>query len=292
MKIFAVVLALILLLGASACKSSTANSQNKRYHFTGKVVSVDKSTSSAIVNNDTVPGYMEPMSMNYKIKPDSVLNQLAAGQSISGDLVVQGTDYWLENVQISSQPAPGPPAKGSTLFHMPQPGEPVPDFAFVNQDNRAVSLSQYHGQTLLVTFIYTRCPFPDFCPRVTGEFAKLNRELQADPRLAGKTHLLSISFDAAQDTPAVLRKYGFANARTKDPSLFQHWEFVVPAKADLPRIASFFALSYDQEGPVIRHSLSTAVIRPDGKIFKWYHGSDWTAADLMKDVSEVLQHSS
>ncbi len=235
---------------------------------------------------------MEPMAMNYKIKPASVLDQLAAGQTISGDLIVQGADYWLENVQVTAQPSPGAAPKGSTLFHMPQPGEPVPDFALVNQDNRPISLAQYHGQTLLLTFIYARCPFPDFCPRVSGQFAEVHRKLHADPDLARKPHLLSISFDPEHDTPPVLRNYGFAAAQTKDPALFQQWEFAAAPKQDLPRIASFFALTYQEDGDMITHSLSTAVITPDGKIFKWYHGSDWNAADLMKDVIAVSQRTS
>jgi protein SCO1/2 len=285
---FALVVLLSLLL---SCKSSSTSSQNKRYHFTGKVVSVDKPTSSAMINNDTIPGYMEPMSMNYKVKPESVIDQLAAGQTIAGELVVRNGDYWLENVAVTAQPAPGP-KQGSSLYHIPQPGELVPDFELVNQDAKSIAFSQFHGQILLLTFVYTRCPFADFCPRVSGEFAKLQQKLHADSKLARETHLLTVSFDPKNDTPAVLRNYGFSTAKTKDPALFQQWDFAVPKKEDLPRLANFFALTYLEEGPVITHSLSTAVIRPDGKIYKWYHGSDWTADDLLKDVNAVAQHNS
>ena len=116
----------------------------------------------------------------------------------------------------------------------------------------------------MITFIYTRCPFPDYCPRLSRQFAEINRQLGADPALEAKTHLLSISFDPAHDTPKVLRAYGLAAAGSQPAALFSHWEFVVPQAADLPELARFFGLTYLEDGAVITHSMSTAVIGPDG----------------------------
>jgi protein SCO1 len=155
----------------------------------------------------------------------------------------------------------------------------------VNQSGKLISLHQYRGETLLLTLIYTRCPFPDFCPRVSHEFAKIDKQVRADPARYGKTHLLSISFDPAHDTPRVLREYGFSCARSKDPSLFAHWEFAAIPQDELRSFADYFALSYKEEGALITHSLSTAVISARGTIFKWYHGADWQAGDLLQDVT-------
>ena len=109
--------------------------------------------------------------------------------------------------------------------------------------------------------------------------------MQSDPALYAKTHLLSISFDPENDTPKALRAYAFSVSGSKSASLFQHWDFAVPKAADLPAIASFFGLAIEKEGAVLNHSLSTAVVGPDGHIFKWYSDADWQPSDLIKDAA-------
>ena len=282
----------LILAGAflfSSCHRSPAPAA-KRYPFTGRVVSIDSQFQSALIDGDAIPGFMDAMAMPYKVKPDSTLNQLHPGDSVSAEVVVfqpksddAAPDYWLENVKVTSHVDPAPAAT-ATALHMPAPGEDVPDFSFTNQAGKRISLKQYRGKVLLVTFIYTRCPFPDFCPRMSSNFAEIYKQLGTNPALAN-THLLSISFDPDHDTPKVLHDYGFSVAHTHDPALFSRWEFAAPTAADLPKIADFFALTVKPEGGLITHNLSTAVIGPDGKIVKWYHGSDWQVSDLIKDAA-------
>ena len=185
-----------------------------------------------------------------------------------------------------------PADKPTSSLHIPEPGDEVPDFKLVNQNGKSVSLHQYRGETLLLTLIYTRCPFPDFCPRVSHEFSTIDGQVRTDPVRYGKAHLLSISFDPDHDSPKVLRSYGFSCAGSKDPAVFQHWEFAAIPKAELPDFAKYFALTYTQEGGLITHSLSTAVVAPNGKIFKWYHGADWQAADLLQDIAAASHATS
>ncbi len=280
----------IILLTLALLTSCHRSPAAKRYAFTGHVVSVDTQEQSALINGDAVPGFMDAMAMSYKVKPSTMLAQLEPGDSISADLINispddnnGSPDYWLENVKVTAR-SPVPPAAAANALHMPVPGEDVPDFAFTNQSGKRISLKQYRGKTLLVTFIYTRCPFPDFCPRMSSNFAEIDKQLATNPALA-KTHLLSLSFDPEHDTPKVLHDYGFSVAHTRDSALFNRWEFAVPRAADLPKIADFFALTVKPEGGMITHNLSTAVIGPDGKIVKWYHGSDWQPSDLIRDAS-------
>ena len=237
---------------------------------------------------------MEPMVMTYKIKPPSVLSQLSPGDSIAAEVVVvdhdprdenADSDYWLENVKVTGHAAQ-PPATGPKAFHMPSPGEEVPDFKFTDQDGKHISLHQFRGKVLMVTFIYTRCPFPDFCPRMSSNFGEIYKQITSNPSLAG-TRLLSVSFDPEHDTPAVLRQYGLSVGHTHDAALFHHWEFAAPKAADLPKIADFFALTVKPEGGMITHNLSTVVIGPDGKIVNWYHGGDWQVSDLIKDAASA-----
>ena len=259
----------------------TANSQSstKRYTFKGKVISVDKNAGTANIDNEPIAGFMDPMIMPYSMKPASMLDQVQPGDSITAEVVVEPEKYWLENVKVTGHSQPS--AKPAASMHIPSPGDEVPDFKLVNQSGKNISLHQYRGQTLLLTLIYTRCPFPDFCPRMSANFAEAYKQLTANPAI----HLLSISFDPEHDTPKVLRDHGFSVAHSHDPALFTRWEFAVPTAADLPKIADFFALTVKPEGGLITHTLSTAVIGPDGKIAKWYHGGDWQASDLIKDAS-------
>jgi protein SCO1/2 len=298
------VLPVILLCTAFslACSKHSAPSL-KRYPFTGRVVLIDKANQSAIIDGDAIPGFMDAMAMEYKIKLAADANQLAAGDFISAEVVLAQSndkdsppDYWLENVKVVSHgKAPASKdtdkvdGKPTAELHVPAAGEEVPDFHFTNQSAKHISLQQYRGQVLLVTFIYTRCPFPDYCPRVGAQFAQLNQQLAADPALAGKTHLLCISFDPEHDTPKVLRDYGFSLAHSRQAALFNRWEFAVPRVADLPQIASYFGLTYQAENGLITHSLSTAVIGPDGKIFSWYHGSEWQVSKLVKDTAGAVR---
>ncbi|MGC2477023.1 MAG: SCO family protein [Candidatus Sulfotelmatobacter sp.] len=283
----------IAVLLASSCHRSQPQA-TKRYAFTGRVVSIDTQSNAANIDGDMIQGYMEAMVMAYKIKPDTMLRQLNPGDSISADLIVVDhdprdesavPDYWLENVKVTGH-APEPAAAGANAMHMPSPGEEVPDFSFTNQDGRPISLRQYRGKVVFITFIYTRCPFPDFCPRMSQRFAEIYQQLGSNPSLA-TAQVLSVSFDPEHDTPKVLRDYGLSVAHTHDAALFRRWQFAAPKAAELPKIADFFALTIKPEGGMITHNLSTAVIGPDGKIVRWYHGSDWQVSDLIKDAADA-----
>lgn len=289
-------LLLLLFLPISACTRHSAQPSAKRYPFKGRIVAISSQSQSAIIDGDAIPGFMDAMAMDYKIKPTSMLSQLSSGDTISAEVVVvegkgdAAPDYWLENVKVTAHSAPPAQTPKSSL-HIPARGEDVPNFAFTNQSGRRISLQQYRGKVLFVTFIYTRCPFPDFCPRMSSNFAEIYKQLPASPSLAG-AHLVSISFDPGYDTPKVLRDYAFSVAHTHDAALFSRWEFAVPTSAELPKIADFFALTVTPEGGLITHNLSTAVIGPNGKIVSWYHGGDWQVSDLIKDATRALAQKS
>jgi protein SCO1 len=287
-----IVLGIALMLGASpACNSSkpTETAGSKVYPLKGKVMSVDQANQSMVVDGEAIPGLMDAMAMPYKVKTTGDLDKVAVGDSITANVVMQKDDYFVQDIKVTQHSA-GTPSKPASELHIPEPGDSVPNFELVNQNGKRIALNQYRGKTLLVTFIYTRCPFEDFCPRVSGQFAEIQKQMKKHGALYSKTHLLSISFDPKHDTPKVLRAYGAGYLEKKSPS-FAHWEFAVTPEDELPDVAKFFGFTYTEEGGLITHSLSTAVIGPDGKIFKWYHGSDWTAADLLKDAANASRSS-
>ncbi len=107
---------------------------------------------------------------------------------------------------------------GTSALHIPQPGDEVPDFTLVNQSGKTIHLHQFRGKPLLLTFIYTRCPFPDYCIRMSNNFGQVMQQLQKDPTAFNDAQLLSISIDPENDKPAVLRSYGEHYVGRVDPN--------------------------------------------------------------------------
>ena len=174
-------------------------------------------------------------------------------------------------------------------YHVPKPGDVVPDFALLNQSGRVVHLDQFRGKLLLATFIYTRCTLADFCPRMSRNFAAIDEALAADPKLYASTHLLSISFDPAFDTPQVLRTYGGSYTGRFSKENFAHWDFAAPPEKELPAITQYFGVGITpgQSGS-LNHSLSTVLIGRDGKVIAWYPTNDWQPAELVNDIKQQV----
>ena len=143
---------------------------------------------------------------------------------------------------------------------------------------------------LLLTFIYTRCPIMKGCPQAVGIFAEIHQALQNNPELQAKTHLLAISFDPANNTPALLRDYGSHYIETTSPERFAHWEFASGTEDQVKAVVQFFGLRYLPKLNQIAHFPRTAVVSPTGKVFKVYTDNSWTAADLLRDVQQALTH--
>jgi protein SCO1 len=280
-------LALLAFGGVTlACrKESAGNPNQKHYTLKGKVISANPEAKQIIVDGEAIPGFMDAMTMPYRVKDGKLIEGIGFGDEITADVVVDGNDFWLEKVVVVKK-ADAPAASAAGEFHMPQPGETVPDFVMVNQDGKQVHLAAYRGKSVLLTFIYTQCPFVNFCPLMTKHFASIEKDLAADASIYAKTHLLSISFDTEHDTPAALRKYAAANLPAGKARSSDHWEFATLTPEDRKAAANFFGLTVvEQDGQVI-HSLSTAVISPDGKVYRWYHGGDWQPADVLKVLTD------
>jgi protein SCO1/2 len=275
------------LLSSCATTGPRASSSAKRYEVKGKVVAVEADKHLVTLAHEDIKDYMPSMTMPFAVPDDSVYAILRPGDQVNAILVVDGLKSWLEDLVITqeskevnvSSKAPLPEAK---------PGDDVPDYGLVNQDGKAIKLHNYRGKVLLVTFVYTRCPMPDQCNLMSENFANIDRELQKQPNLYEKTHLLSVSFDPDYDTPAVLRSYGAAQSGRYSDEHFQHWEFASGSKDQIKGVAQFFGLRYFDENDQIIHSLRTAVITPEGKIYKVYRGNEWKPDEVLKDVKEVL----
>ena len=150
----------------------------------GKVVSTNPASSEVTLDHEAIPGFMDAMTMPYKLKDANILSELHPGDVITADLLVSqnaDADILLDHIVVVGQAKPD--YKPKVTYHVPAPGDRVPDFKLRNQDGRTIHLDQFRGKELLITFIYTRCPLPNFCPRVTHNFADINRQLASNPWL-------------------------------------------------------------------------------------------------------------
>jgi protein SCO1/2 len=271
----------------------SCDSRARRFELTGSVVRIDREAGRVTVAHDNIPGFMDAMTMPFTVQEPGALDSLAPGDGVSAILVVTEEASWLEDLVVTRKmgekatadsAVPPPPVTPEE----PQPGQPVPGFSLVNQDGRPIHLAQYRGKALVLTFIYTRCPLPDFCPRMTRHFVELEESLNEEPELYHKTHLLSVSFDPEYDTPAVLKEY--AQDQLPDRSVpFDHWELATGSEEEIKEITSFFGLSYWSEPDQIVHSLRTAVVGPDGTLFKLYRGNEWTPSEILSDLRKMEQ---
>ena len=269
--------------------SSAAAPNFKTYHLRGKVMSTNSATGEVTLNHEAIPGFMEAMTMPYKLKDPSILGELHPGDTITADVLVsQNADatVLLDNIVVVAQGRPD--YKPSVQYHVPAPGDGVPDFALHNQDGHSIHFAEFRGKSLLVTFIYTRCPLPNFCPLVTRNFAAIDKQLLATPALYNKTHLICISFDPEHDTPAVLRAYGSQYIGSNSPKAFAHLEFASPNPNDVDKIAQYFdvGLTRPADGS-ITHTLSTTLIGPDGKVRQFYPGNEWTPDQVLADLKRA-----
>ncbi len=296
MRVTFLFLIALLLSSCNQKANQTVSNENpsaKRYELHGKVISVDKINKKAEIEHEEIPGFMPKMTMTFPIHADWVWEDLVPGVEIKADLVVDENakdPYWLENLMIIAtnlKDLPPPPTRNDVA----QIGKEVPDFQLTNQDGKKISLRDFRGKALAITFIYSRCPLTDYCVKMSVNFSDLNNKL-LNSEYRDKVRLLTISFDPAYDTPEKLKAYGIGYMGKGSKPDFTVWQLAVGPEKEIRKIADFFGLRYEvdqNDKTQFNHSLRTAVITPDGKVKKVFTGNDWTVAQLEKELLEALQ---
>lgn len=293
------VLFLCTTLALAGCRQQTSADKvaampQQSFHMRGKIVDTDPARGEITVDHQAIPGFMDAMTMPYKLAQPETISEMHKGDMITADLLVRKDAAGfraptLTHIVIVGQARPD--TLPAVQYNVPQAGQEVPDFHLLNQSGKTIDLAQYKGKALLVTFVYTRCPLADFCPRMSNNFAEIDQALAADPETYKNTHLLSISFDPAYDTPAVLKSYGGAHTGKFTKETFQHWEFAAPSTADLLKVEQFFNVGVTPGGDAAKlsHSLSTVLIGKDGKIVAWHPSNDWKPADVLAEVKQAAK---
>lgn len=278
MRTLAIVILTALLIG---CSTKEDRPEVVTYPVTGVITKIDRQKNRLFVAHDEIPGFMDAMTMPFRIKDTTLFAGLAPGDTMSGTLVVGRHESWLEAIAVAG--------RGTSTFLRPEqistvkpfePGDQLPDLDLIDQEGRPFRLSSLRGKVVAVTFIYTLCPLPDFCIRMTSHFADAQRSLKRNRSLDGDWHLVSISFDPDRDVPPVLRAYAISHAA--DPGT---WTFATAPRSALTDFLAGFGLFFSEnEAGVIDHNLRTAVIDPDGRLVKIFSGNEWTPRQLAEAI--------
>jgi protein SCO1/2 len=268
------------------------------YPLKGVVKKVDLVRGSLMIAHEAIPGFMEAMTMPFFYQDRALLEGLAIGDHVDGTLHVVQEDGVVVEHELRELVVTKPALRQFTLdvtkgkvSLRDQPkqleiGQAVPDFAMTTQEGKPLKLSDLRGSVVVLTFIYTRCPLPDFCPLMDRKFGELAQRAGAVPERARQIRLISLSFDPEHDTPALLAKH--AQAKGAVPPL---WTFAVATHEELAKIGRPLGLFYGPRENEIAHNLCTAIIDTEGKLARLELGADrnkWENVDLLKTIYSLI----
>ena len=270
------------------------------YMLKGVVRSLAPESGRVLIRHQAIPGFMGAMTMPFEVSDPAILKSIHPGDEVEGTLRVVKEDGAVKEYQLLdlkvTKPAEPPThvidvSKGKVQIRQ-QPrrlelGDPVPDFTMTGQDGNTLKLSDLRGKVVVLTFIYTRCPMPDFCPLMDRKFSDLAQHLAVFPNKAKDIRLISLSFDPEHDTPEILRKH--AQVRGAIPPL---WTYAVASRPELAKIAAPLGLYFEPDRGEIAHNLCTAVIDPRGNLARLEVGTQanrWETADFLKTIDSLLR---
>jgi len=271
----------------------------QRFQVTGLVLTVDAPHRSVLVSHDPIAGYMDAMTMPFRVNNPRLLENLKPGDKVEFTLVVGKTLSYISNVQVQEYDSTErDPAQVRRLRILDEAmrsktesqstlsiGQAVPDFSLIDQTNHPVTLSEFRGKVVAITFIYTRCPLPDYCMRLSRNFASLQKRFSH--RMGRDLMLLSITFDPDHDQPEVLSKYADVwNANVEG------WHFLTGPLSAVKPVCGMFGMNFWRDEGLMTHSLHTAVLDREGKLVANIEGNRFTAVQLGDLVEATLKPGS
>jgi protein SCO1 len=271
---------MVLVLPAGCRPSEPAT---KSYELTGQILAVHPEKQSLTIKHQDIPGYMPGMTMTFVARDAAMVEGREPGEMVRATLEVGGTSSRLTALEVTGrEPMTAMPAELALAEGLLQKGDALPDATFIDQDGRSRALSEWRGGPVAITFTYTRCPLPEFCPRIDRNFAETAKAIAGDDTLRGQARLLTISFDPGYDTPAVMNAH--ATKIGADPAV---WTFATGTQEQVELFAARFGVAVTRTGDTpedIVHNLRTIVAGPDGTIRALHSGSEWTAGQLVADL--------
>ena len=254
----------------------------------GVVLEVDRARRSIRISCQEIPGYMDAMVMDFPVRDSKDLDGLQRGTLIDFTLVVEEDSVYAEGIRIhpfqSTDPEPMAVRQLSLVEDLVgtasyktkklEIGEHVPGFSLVDQSGHSVSLSSFAGKVIGITFMYTHCPLPNYCFRLSNNFSMVRKRFP--DRLGRDLILLNISFDPVHDQPEVLAQY----ARNWKAAGVPGWYFLTGPAAEVQKVCHEFGMNFWQDEGFLTHSLRTVVIDREGKLAASFEGNEFSAEQL------------
>ena len=231
----------------------------------GVVKEINLDDRQIIISHEAISNYMAAMTMPFKVKHARELAGLQRGDEICFRLQVSDTESWVDHITkigaVSLPPEEKPGDSRPVELPPTPPRNPLLDYKFTNELGQAVSLGDFHGQALAIAFFYTRCPLPEFCPRLSKNFQEAEQKLESKADAPANWHFLSISFDTEFDTPAMLKAYG--DSYQYDP---QHWSFLTGPADKIGELARQSGVTYQLDDGTFNHNFRTLIIDANGHL--------------------------
>jgi protein SCO1/2 len=279
---------ILMALALAACTVVGACSRQpeyRQYELQGQILAVDPAERRVVIKHGDIKGFMPGMTMPFNVNDAALLDGRQAGDLVTATLSVGDNEAFISSItKTGTAPLEEQIQVTATEGAILMPGDVVPDQLVVNQAGTAMPLSSLRGHRVALTFMYVRCPLPDFCPLMDRNFAAVQKAIKSTPSLAD-VRLVSVSFDPGYDTPAVLAEH--AKKLGADPQI---WQFVTATPEEMEKLTRRFGVHVERNAESaieITHNLRTAVIDPEGRIVKVHSGTDWTPAQLVADLTAV-----
>ncbi|HEX5399109.1 MAG TPA: SCO family protein [Verrucomicrobiae bacterium] len=249
----------------------------------GVVLEVKPDSRTVVIRHEAISNYMAAMTMPFKVPGLSAHAGLQRGDEISFQFHVTAMTSWVDRiVKTGTVPLPKPakPADSERAAAVnTASANPLLFYVFTNELGQPVKLDDFHGQALGVTFFYTRCPVPNYCPRLSKNFQEASQKLEAMPHAPTNWHFLSITFDPANDTPAMLKAYG--ESHHYDP---EHWSFLTGPPDKIAELARACGVEYEPNAGAINHNFRTLIVNAAGHLQTVFP----TSGDLSDDIADQI----
>lgn len=285
-----------LILGVSCGRSAqapetkssgatTSARSNQVFEVKGVIKELKPDGKTVEIRHEAVTNYMPAMVMPFEAKEPKELAGLKAGDEIKFRMTVTDDDVWIDQIQKLSNPNPNQLPSKAGVFHFSrdveplQIGDPLPEYHFTNELGQAVSTTQFKGDAVGITFIFTRCPLPNFCPKMSSNFEHVQKKLLEMTNGPSNWHLLTISFDPEFDTPEILKAY--AQRFSADE---KHWDFLTGDISEISTMSDQFGQMFWKDEGALNHNLRTVVIDASGRVQKIFQGNNWTPEEMVAEM--------